>query len=101
MFYNTIRETTDEAKASYVKAQTQQERVLAFFRRHPLGSFTPYQVHDRLRFDLASVKRCMSDLTKAGYLEKLTILVRERKGKSNHYWRLNTDRRHEQRRLFA
>lgn len=100
-FFNTIQETGSTLSQSHAKAVSQQERILDFFKRHPGRHFTPAEVAKETGILLTSVRRAMTDLADAGQIVKTEMLTPGIYGKNNFNWRLNVDRRHEQRRLFA
>lgn len=101
-YFNTTQETGAQLNRSRVKAASLQEQVLNYFRRNPGRHYTPAEVHQHFtRYPLTSVRRAMTDLTTEGALIKTELMTPGLYGKNNFNWRLNTDRRHEQRGLFV
>jgi len=90
-FHNTI-DATGQALIKYEsEAKTQEQKILAFFQRYPNSSMTPDQVHS-LAFSpnvpLTSIRRGISNLTKAGLLVKTEIQKQGKYGKPNYTWKL-------------
>lgn len=73
------------------RAQTQKEKVFAFFKMHPQKEFTPADVHQAI-FDestpLTSTRRSMTDLTKAGLLKQTANKREGFYGSANYCWTL-------------
>lgn len=88
--YNTTALTGEDLRKARVKAGGQKEKILQFFQDHPRTSFTPAQVH--LHFGqqmvLNSVRRCITDLTTEGLLEKTEERRQGLYGSDNFTWRL-------------
>lgn len=101
-FHNTVQLHGPTLHAAETRAQSQQERILDFFRRNPGRHFTPGEVFANLpcKILLTSVRRCMTDLTRAGYLEKTKLRTPGAFGMNNYNWRL-AERKPEQRSLWA
>ena len=72
------------------KAATQDDRILAFFRKHSQASFTPSQVHHALIMScpITSVRRSVSSLTERGLLEKTETQRQGPYGRPEYCWRL-------------
>lgn len=91
MHYNTTALRDGVLKACWAKAETQDAKILAFFKRNTNKRFTPWQVHSFL-FSIAtpitSVRRAMTDLTKAGKLVKTTGKKRGQYGELCYLWEL-------------
>ena len=94
-FHNTIGLLPSEHREKEKKAIHQGEKILAFFKEHPHMDFTPAEVW--LKFGqqcpLTSIRRAISDLTKAGDLVKTE---NKRKGlfnEVNYTWKLNLNRK--------
>ncbi len=87
-FYNTTKEPN---KAELDKrAQTQEQRVLAWFMEHPESEATPYyiQLSVMQSSPITSVRRAMTNLTLEGKLLKTDKKIKEIYGISNYLWRL-------------
>lgn len=94
-YYNTNRESGMTLRDSKRRAYTQEERVHQFFQGHRGELFTPDDIHTMVfegQCPLTSVRRAMTNLTTAGYLEKLLIRRRGTYDKMVHTWRLNERR---------
>jgi hypothetical protein len=93
-YYNTNNEYGEELELSRVRAMTQQERVLAFFRRNPEELFTTREVHKKVFYnngELTSTQRCITNLTDGGKLLKSKETVPGKKyGKRVHAWSYNS-----------
>lgn len=85
--------TTDERNMEElnVRAESQEDKVLDYFRRNPDRTFTPFHIQKAVLPDspITSVRRAMTNLTKAGRLIKLTVKVKEKYGVSNYKWKYN------------
>ena len=92
---DSFHNTTDEANIEDMnaRAETQEDKILAFFRKHPDRSFTPFQVHRIVLpgSPVTSIRRGITNLTEAGLLLKTDLKVTEVYGMSNYTWRLNAD----------
>ena len=90
MYYNTTSEAGDTLKYSQVKAETQTEKVLAFFFKYREDMFTPSSVHGYIggNSPLTSTRRAISDLTKDNKLEKTIYKGSGSYGKPEYCWRL-------------
>lgn len=71
-------------------AGRQSQLVLAWFRERPGKGYTPFEVHNAAlpRSPVTSVRRCLSDLTKAGFLEKTNERKLGKYGQLNNCWKL-------------
>jgi|WetSurMetagenome_2_1015567.scaffolds.fasta_scaffold00103_83 hypothetical protein len=81
-------ETLDKKEA---KALTQDDKVLAFFSQNPGENFTPYEVWKYMNLynvPITSIRRAISNLTKAGYLVKTSIKRAGQYGELNFAWTL-------------
>ena len=87
-YHNTNGEVSPVLERSEAKAQTQEDRILALYRTGE--QLTPDQVHARLfdyRTPLTSVRRAITNLTSAGYLEKTDRQREGMYGKQVFVWR--------------
>jgi hypothetical protein len=94
-YYNTNRESGELLRLSREYALSQQELILYYFRRHGTGErYSPDQIREMV-FDnsipLTSVRRAMTNLTDAGYLEKTLIMRQGSYGKQVHTWTLSDE----------
>ena len=90
--------TTKEPNKSELdqRAQSQEEKILAWFKEHPGTKATPFGVKascmlsnpNQSAVPITSVRRAMSNLTRDGKLEKTSKKVVEVYGISNYLWRL-------------
>ena len=90
MFHNTIELTGRDLQSAQTKARSQSEIILDYFQRFDDVWLTPFQVQKRTlpNAPITSVRRSMTDLTKAGKLRKTGIMAKEKYGALNHKWRL-------------
>lgn len=92
-FYNTIHESGEKLRESIRKAQTQEDKILAFFKSFPEKSFTPFDIQYVGVFDnsvpLTSIRRAMTNLEKKNFLEKTQEQREGGFGKANYCWRLS------------
>ena len=87
MYYNTTSETGDNLKESHKKAASQQQKVLIYFIYN--GESSPSKVASNLNLLITSVRRCITDLTTDGHLEKTTKKVTGMYGKPEYVWELH------------
>lgn len=89
-FFNTIGERGKELMESKAKALSQQEIILNFFMSNPCEYYTPFDIQRMVlnNAPITSIRRAMTNLTNAGYLDKTTKMVNEEYGKTNHCWTL-------------
>jgi len=90
MFHNTINLLPSEKVEREVKAVNQNEKILKLFQDNRYSDFTPAEVYLRFgqQIPLTSIRRAISDLTKAGDLVKTD---KRRKGiynEINCVWKL-------------
>lgn len=96
-FYNTINLEGEVLRECVNRASKQAEAVYAIFAYNPESTFTPFDIQDKLRiFDtkywnvpVTSIRRAMTNLTKAGLIKKLNRYKPGRYGKRNFLWQLN------------
>ncbi len=97
LFYNTPGEKGEELKASKAKVRSQEEQILRLFDndiefRSHLG-FTPSQVWIYIRIGqpktpITSIRRAITNLTKAGKLVKTDKQVKGPYGHKEYLWKL-------------
>ena len=90
MYYNTTNETGEDLKESHKKAESQQKKILDIFKTSKEAS--PSQVMLALPVGtlITSVRRCITDLTNEGHLEKTTRKRKGIYGKSEYIWKLHS-----------
>ena len=87
MYHNTTHLTALELFDAIAKAERQEEAVLALYRHH--RRLSPSQCWRKYGRDLApltSIRRCVSDLAKAGVLVHTGEQVRGEYGKPEGVW---------------
>lgn len=91
MFYNTTHLHGKELLHATNKANSQKEKVFAFFKLNPDKEFTPADVHQAI-FDeatpITSTRRSITDLTKMGFLKQTSTKREGFYGASNYCWML-------------
>jgi|TARA_Y100001963_G_C6665200_1_gene392369 hypothetical protein len=89
-YYNTTNLKGSTLKNSRKKAKTQEDLILAWFKKHK-RAYTPCEVRDKVLRDspLTSVRRAMTNLTEKGYLIKTTLTKMGKYGKFNYCWKYN------------
>ena len=72
----------------------QAKKVLEFFQANPDEAFTPFEVkrHALRTKPITSVRRAITDLTTAGYLEKTGDRKMGEYGQPNWTWKLRQDK---------
>lgn len=87
-FYNTVRMSGDELISANAKAKDQKQKVLAFMKSHS-GKWTAYEIWDAMGQSMliTSVRRCLTDLFHAGYIQHNSYKV-ERYGIKNKQYHL-------------
>ena len=74
------------------KAKSQDEKILEWFE-YSEGAYSPSKINDRVfasSVPLTSVRRALSNLTKAGLLVKTDRQVKGPYGRPEHLWKLPT-----------
>lgn len=91
-YFNTTHARGAELADCETKARHQEERVANLFKKHAPFPLSPSRVHSALGGDtfgpLTSVRRAVTNLQKAGVLEKLDRRMRGPYGRPEHLWRL-------------
>lgn len=89
-YYNTTNQAGDQLKEYQGKAGKQAQTILDYYARLKGNPASPSQCHEVL-FDsstpLTSIRRCISDLTEEGLLEKTETQVKGLYGRPEHLWR--------------
>ena len=89
IFYNTCNLSGTELKERKIKAGSQNDRILGYFRAHPYHNFTPFEVQESLGMAcINSVRRAITDLTEHGYLVMTAERRNGRFGMTNNTWKL-------------
>ncbi len=94
MYYNTTNLSGEELKEAVIKAKTQQEAIMLIFQNSQ-KPFTPSMIWGMTsraghQWVLTSVRRCMTDLTTDGKLEKLPHQKIGMYGAKEFYWQLKS-----------
>lgn len=88
-FHNTVGIQGEFLFEAEQRCESQQEKVLTFFKNHPGMGFTPFDVHKAL-FDsktpITSVRRAITNLQRAGWIIKTDMKVIQQYGMVNHKW---------------
>ena len=91
MYYNTTHETSDKLKRLVNQASSQQRAVLAIFKhRGMLSASLCHSIYMRAadRYTpLTSIRRAITDLTKAGKLEKTSEKVEGYYGRDEYIYK--------------
>lgn len=92
-YFNTNQETGATLENSIAAARRQQERILAIFRYFAGSCFSPEEIHKVFsqNVPLTSIRRAITNLTKAGKLEKTPHMTFGKYGKKVHMWRYAGD----------
>ena len=87
MFYNTINEVSSLLVTSQTRTRTQEAIILDCFKsaQEPLS---PSMVHflTKLKCPITSIRRAMTNLSKAGSLKKTTKYTIGKFGRKEHLW---------------
>ena len=88
-FFNTVNAVGEKLSTYEAKASSQEAVILAHMRQHPGRMFTPSELHAKL-FDhlvpITSIRRSVTNLSKAGHLKKTDIRVTGPYGMPEHCW---------------
>jgi len=92
MYYNTTNLNGSELKEAVQAAQVQTDAIMMIFKNCN-KPFTPSMVWGMLQraghsWLLTSCRRCMTDLTEEGILEKTDVVREGLYGKVEHYWKI-------------
>lgn len=96
-FYNTINVQENQLQMQFEnQTERQEDVVLSIFmmKRVPMTPMEVHAVAERIGFNwpITSVRRAMSDLTRANKLRKTQDMKDELYGKPNHKWELITNK---------
>ena len=90
-YHNTTGLSGEQLRERQMKSGSQNEKILAFFRRHPCLMLTPFEVQHAMYLDktpITSIRRALSDLTRLGYLTKTDIKRKGPYGADCYCWKL-------------
>lgn len=91
-YFNTTNARGAELARYETKARYQEERVANLFKKHAPFPLSPSRVHRALGGEafgpLTSARRAITNLERAGVLEKLDRRMRGPYGRAEHLWRL-------------
>ncbi len=103
-FHNTIGLAPAEKEAAEHKAGSQELIILSFYNDHRTRMFTPSEIHKALfkpETPLTSIRRAITNLTKAGHLRKTDVKTLGPYGMPEHAWYAPQPvKKHEQQKLF-
>jgi len=87
-YYNTTRIEGNDLRRAHRQTETQQEKILSFFKKHWIMAFTPFDVQAECLPDapITSVRRAITNLTDDNRLVKLQEYKIGKHGKRNHKW---------------
>ena len=95
LFHNTLDLPESELKVRQLKAGSQNEKILQWFRQNPGKLYTPFDIikhcfngYGYFNAPITSIRRAMTDLTKLGYLEKTKEKRAGEYGELNYCWKL-------------
>lgn len=93
-YYNTNKESGKTLDYSRMKANRQEKKVLEFFQSNQSEErFSPEDILEKVDFGkpvpITSVRRAMTNLTKAGHLKKTAYMKVGNFGKRVHTWQVN------------
>lgn len=90
MYYNTTNEKDTELRCSVLKAKTQNEKVLDFYKFHSEFSYSASIVHRilKLQCPLTSIRRAVTTLYKDDLLSKTEDKVIGLYGRKEYKYKL-------------
>lgn len=90
IFYNTVGLDESEKKRLAEINGLQAREIYKFFLSNLQGQFTPFDVaiHTGLHAPITSIRRAITNLTRAGYLVKTNRKKEGLYGMLNHTWQL-------------
>jgi len=91
--YNTTKEKGQRLQEFQAKALSQDQVIIQLFERMPDELYTPWEVR-QLAFaypwpPITSVRRSITDMTRAGILQKTDVKKEVAYGRPSYCWRLN------------
>lgn len=93
LFHNTTCLEGSALRRREIRAGSQNERILEWFRMNPNKLYTPFDIHNIYYSNgcsapITSIRRAMTDLTKLGYLVKTEEKRPGEYGELNYCWKL-------------
>lgn len=91
LYFNTTSLSGPSLTARKERIGGQNWKVLHYFKSHPEGYYTPFDVQSNLFWNevpITSVRRAMTTLTELGYLVKTDVRKPGKYGDDNFCWRL-------------
>jgi hypothetical protein len=94
-YFNTTHLSIEEVATQAAKNKAQQDKVMKIFRKLKdvaTDGLTPFDVQRAYEkqymrsIPITSVRRCISNLTKAAFLEKTLKKRKEKLGAKNYLW---------------
>ena len=96
LFYNTTNETGESLKQCRRACNKQEEEVLNMFKflcENEDYELPPSEIHELLpQYPITSIRRAITNLTKAGYLRKTAVKIVGPYGRKEHCWQLGDDK---------
>ena len=91
-FHNTTNLSGVELYTAQGKAKTQSDVIIGMFRRPKWSRLSPKDIKNLTddRFIITSIRRSLTNLTKAGLLVKTEDKVMGMYGSPEHVWRIAT-----------
>lgn len=90
-YYNTTDLKHQDLQTSVGKAKHQDEKVLEYFKEHPIGMFSPEDVHQAIftsSVPLTSTRRSFHTLEKGLFIQKTGTYKQGLYGKRVNCWKL-------------
>lgn len=95
LFHNTTCLEGSALRRREIRAGSQNEKILEWFRQHPGKLYTPFDIikycfdgYGYFKAPITSIRRAMTDLTKLGYLVKTEEKRPGEYGELNYCWKL-------------
>ena len=92
-YFNTTHQTGSTVAQFRRQAETQNQRILAYFQKYPKERFTPSEILHNVFHNcvpITSVRRSMTDLTNAGELRKTSTQKPGLYDRPEYSWTLKT-----------
>jgi hypothetical protein len=95
MYHNTTNEIGVTLNDYSIKAENQNDAVLELFQKHaklsPSMALSKYRLGTGKNPPLTSIRRAITDLTKAGKLEMTSEKMKGSYGRDEYFWKIATD----------
>lgn len=91
-YYNTTLLMGEDLLKEIANAKGQNEKILLFFKNHPINYYTPAQICEKVfsnSIPVTSVRRAITNLTDEGILIKTDKQKPGNYGKLNYCWKYN------------